>query len=203
MGSLGADRGGWARAMAAECDAAEADGRLLGFALGCLLGAWRILPQHREGRFTLLRHAFSLGMLLPMAALLAVAAILGLPWIEAPNGVAWLLVGNSGSGSLLNAGSRSVAPALTLVLLQLSACHLPLAWWMLDRDWNRVAAAARFGAAAMVTLLIVTACAALNVTALLLPCTMIGVEFAAVLALASMQSRQDRHAADRNCSKSV
>jgi hypothetical protein len=40
--SLPAHRRGWGMAMAAEFDAAVADRRPLGFALGCLFMAWRM-----------------------------------------------------------------------------------------------------------------------------------------------------------------
>jgi hypothetical protein len=76
--------------------------------------------------------------------------------------------------------------ALTLLM---AAGHVPLAWWVLDRDWLRIATLSRLGAAAMVTLLMVLACAAVSVAKLALPCAAMAFECAAVSALASWHAQ--------------
>lgn len=187
--SLGAHRSAWAQAMTAELDAAKEDGRPFRFALGCLVGAWRMMPEHAEGRFVLTSHALTLGVLIPAATMLALAAAFGFPFVAASDGIGGYLSGSGAHVSLLNAGSRTVAPSLSLLMLLLAAFHLPLAWWTLDRDWERVAAASRFGAAIMTTLTIVTSCVALDATRLLLPIAALAIEFAAVSALAWWHAR--------------
>ncbi len=175
--------------MAAELEAAEADGRPLRFALGCLAGAWRMMPNHAEGRFVLASYALTLGVLIPTAAMLALAAAFGFPFVEASEGIGGSLSGSGAHVLLLNDGSRTVAPSLTLAMLLLAICHLPLAWWILDRDWERVAAVGRFGAATATTLTIVTSCVALDATRLLLPIAALTVELATVSALAWWHAR--------------
>lgn len=188
---LGAHRSGWGQAMAAELDAAEDDGQALRFALGCLAAAWRTLPRHREGRSALARYGVAIGLFLPVSATMILAALYGLPFVDGRGGLAGLVSGSETHGSLLNAGSQAIAPALTLAMLQLALCHLPLAWWLLEQDWRRVATTACVGAATMATLLLVTACAALNVVAILLPALLLAIEFAAVAALARWHAARD------------
>lgn len=180
---LGARRRLWAEAMVAEFGAAEDDRRPLRFALGCLVAACRTLPQHPEGRSALVRYGVAFGLLLPVAAALILAAVCGFPFVDGSRGLAGLVSGSGTYRSLLNAGSQAIAPALTLAMLQLAACHVPLAWWVLEQDWQRVATTACVGAATMATLLLVTACAALNVAATLLPAVVLAIELAAVAAL--------------------
>lgn len=182
--SLGAHREAWAAAMAAEFEAATEDGRPLRFALGCLIGAWGMLPSHAEGRFVLAGYALSLGILIPMAAMLALAAASGFPFLAAGDGVGGYLSGSGAHVLLLNAGNRFVAPSLTLLMMAMAALHLPLAWWMLDNDWDRVAATNRLAAAAATTLAIVTSCAALDPTRLLLPFAVLATEMGLIGALA-------------------
>lgn len=167
--SLPAHRHVWAQAMAAEFESAEADGRSFSFALGCLYGAWRTLPDHDEGRLALASHAVVLGLLVPMAAISAVAALFGFPCVEVGDGIVPFLVGHGAHPSLLTPGTRAVAPALTLVMVLLTMSQLSLAWRALDRDWSRVAAAMRFNAAGLTTLAAVSWCIGLDVTALFWP----------------------------------
>ncbi|WP_294258149.1 hypothetical protein [uncultured Sphingomonas sp.] len=189
--SLGAHRRAWAEAMVGELDAAQDDRRPLRFALGCLAAAWRTLPQHREGRSALARYGVAFGLFLPVSAVLLLAALYGLPFVEGRGGLAGLISGSGPDGSLLNAGSQAIAPALTLAMLQLAACHVPLAWWVLEQDWRRVATTACIGAATMTTLLLVTACAALNVAAILQPALVLAFELAAVTVLARWHAAHD------------
>ena len=169
--------------MAAEFEAAKEDGHPFRFALGCLIGAWRMMPAHAEGRFLLASYALSLGILIPMAAMLALAAACGFPFLAASDGVDGYLSGSGAHVLLLNDGNLLIAPSLTLLMMAMAAFHLPLAWWMLDRDWARVAAANRFGAAIAMTLAIVTSCAVLDPTRLLLPIMLLAAEMGMILAL--------------------
>nr|WP_294817847.1 hypothetical protein [uncultured Sphingomonas sp.] len=180
---LGEHRIAWAQAMAAEFKAAEEDGHPLRFALGCLIGAWRMMPAHAEGRFVLASYALSLGVLIPVATMLALAAAFGFPFFTASDGVDGYLWGSGAHMLLLNDGNMIVAPSLTLLMMAMAALHLPLAWWVLDGDWDRVAAANRFGAAAATTLAIVTSLAALDPTRLLLPIAVLAAEMGMILVL--------------------
>ena len=74
-------------------------------------------------------------------------------------------------------------------MMSMAALHLPLAWWMLDGDWDRVAAANRFGAAAATTLAIVTSLAALDPSRLLLPIAVLAAEIATIWALTRWYQR--------------
>lgn len=181
--SLGPHRSVWGQAMLAEFEAAEADGRPFSYAFGCLLGAWRTMPHHFAGRFALASHVVCLGIFLPVGAMLLVAAISGFPFVDAGDGISGFLLGTGTHASLLNPGTQMLAPAFGLMMLMLTACHLSLAWWVLDRNWERVAMTMSFGAATMTTLVIVTCCAALNLATLLLPLAALLVELSAVSAL--------------------
>lgn len=187
--SLGAHRSAWAQAMAAELETADEEGRSLRFALGCLMGAWRTMPAHAEGRFVLASYALSLGVLVPVAAMLVLATAFGFPFFAASRGVEGYLLGSGAHVLLLNAGNMIVAPSLALLMLLMAALHLPVAWWMLDSDWDRVAAASRFGAAAVTTLTIVTSCAALDPSRLLLPIGVLAAEMGAIWALTRWHHR--------------
>lgn len=111
------------------------------------------------------------------------AAAFGFPFLAASDGVDGYFSGSGAHVLLLNDGSLFVAPSLTLLMMGMAALHLPLAWWMLDGDWDRVAAANRFGAAIAMTLVIVTNCAALDPTRLLLPIAVLAAEMGMILAL--------------------
>jgi hypothetical protein len=187
--SLGEHRSAWAQAMVAEFKAAEEDGRPLRFALGCLIGAWWMMPAHAEGRFVLASYALLLGVLIPAAAMLALAAAFGFPFFAASNGVDGYLWGSGAHVLLLNDGNMIVAPSLTLLMVSMAALHLPLAWWMLDGNWDRVAAANRFGAAAATTLAIVTSLAALDPSRLFLPVAVLATEMATIRALMQWHQR--------------
>lgn len=187
--SLGARHDAWAQAMSIEFEEAVKDGRELSFAIGCLTGAWRMMPAHAEGRFLLSSHALAIGLLVPMAAMLALAALFGFPFVAATTGIDGYLSGSGEHLLLLNAGSRGIAPSLTLLVLLMAACHLLLAWWVLDRDWDRIGIAVRSAAALTTTLTIMTCCAALDPTRLLSPIAVMSLELAAVAALTKWHDR--------------
>lgn len=183
--SLGAHRRAWGQAMAAEFEEAEADGQPLRFALGCLLTAWRTMPDHAEGRYVLASHALVLVVLLPMGTLLATAALSGFPIVEASDGTAGFLRGSGTFRSLLDPGTQCLGPAMLLLVLLLAGCHALMAWWLLERDWRRIGTATCFCAAVMVSLMILMACAALPLAALAGPLAGLAVECGALAALAS------------------
>lgn len=186
---LGPERADWAAAMAAELDeVADAGGRPLPFALGCLIGAVRTMAAHREGRFALALHALAVGTVVPLAAILATGAALGFPFVAASGGLQGLVAGEA-HRSLLNVGSLIAAPSLTLLMFVLAGCELRIAWMTLDRDWDGVAAANRFGAAAMVTLAVVTSCAAVDPLALAMPALALAIRAALIGALADWHRR--------------
>lgn len=191
--SLGPRRSDWAWAMAAELEVAEEHGRPLRFAIGCLLGAWRTMLGHAEGRFTLVSHALAVGVILPVAGMLSVAAIFGFPFMAASDGLAGYLYGSGEHRLLLNVGNVIAAPSLLCLMLLTAALHLPVAWWILDRDWARVGMASRFGAAAVTTLAIVSGCAAIDPTSLILPIWVLAAETAAIFTLATWQTQLPRH----------
>jgi len=89
----------------------------------------------------------------------------------------------------VNSGNQAASASLTLATLTLAASHLPLAWWTLDRDWDRVAAALCLAAAPATTIGLVTACAALNPTRLAWPTAALAAESAALLALSRWHAR--------------
>lgn len=191
--SLGPRRSDWAWAMAAELEVAEAEGRPLRFAIGCLFGTWRTMLGDAEGRFTLVAHGLAIGVILPVAGMLSVAAIFGFPFMAASDGLAGYLYGSGRHTLLLNVGNLIAAPSLLCLMLLTAALHLPVAWWILDRDWGRVGMASRFGAAVVTTLTIVSGCAAIDPTTLILPIWVLAAETAAIFTLATWQSQLPGH----------
>lgn len=187
-GSLGPHHRAWGEAMTAEFVVAERDGQAFRFALGCLIGVWRMLPQHRAGRHALAGHALACGLFLPIAALLAMAAWIGVPFVEAGDDLLGIMSGNGSHRSLLNAGSWAIGPALTLAMLLLAAGHLPLAWWVVERDWRRVGTAVRIVAAAKMTLALAIVCVGLPLTALRWPCAALAIEVVALGTVARMHA---------------
>jgi hypothetical protein len=177
---LGDHRREWAMAMRSELDAAIDDGKPLTFALGCLIGAVRDLPKHAEGRFMLTSHAVALG-LLPAAALLMVGTAAGFPFLPSGHaGVAGWFAGAGGHQPLLTPWNRGFAPALAVLVWGIVAGHLLMPWFLLERDWTRVATLARVNSAAMVTLFLFTGVLFLDMAFLLLPATGLAIELLAV-----------------------
>lgn len=183
--SLGPRRRMWAEAMEAELDAAIADGRPLAFATGCLLTAWRELPAFPEGRLTLATHALAIGLIVPLAGLVFWSGLLGYPYLAFGHvGLSGFLAGRSEQIPVLVVGQWAMAPALTLLVLQQSAGQLLLAWFLLERDWARVAAIGGANAASLTTFLIFASVLAIIDASILLPVAVLITEALAVLALA-------------------
>ena len=178
---LAGQRREWALAMEAEFDAAFQDGRAWPFSLGCLIASWRELPTHIEGRLLIARYVIALGVIIPMAALLLSAALLGLPEIGS---VAAAI--DPGQAGLINDGNRAAAPVLTQLTITIGALRLGSAWAMLDRNWTRVAAFERLSVAATITLAVLAGLATLDAACTVLPATVLVVEISAFFALARL-----------------
>lgn len=181
-------RRGWGPAMRAELEAAIDDGRPLSFALGCLTGTLRAMPRHAEGRFILTSHAVALG-LLPIAALLVMGTLAGFPFLSSGHGgIAGWLAGAGAPDSLLTPWNSGFAPPLAILIWGLIAGHLLMPWFLLERDWTRVATLARVNSAATVTLLLFTGVLFLDMAFMLLPMMALAIELWAAWALYRWQT---------------
>lgn len=184
MASLRTDRHGWKLAMAAEFDEAAADGHALSFAAGCLATAWRALPAHVEGRLTLARYTFILGLILPAAALVSIGILAGYPYVHPPYAD---LIGAFARGETavprVNAGNAAALPMLSLLLMLRVGSDALLAWFAAERDWRRVAAAQRLGAAATVTLALFAGLVVLDETCAVLPAVTFAIQALAITLL--------------------
>ncbi len=182
---LGEHRREWAIAMQMEYEAASADGKALGFALGCLLTACRELPAREEGRFAIASHILALGIILPVAALTVASVATGFPASYlghvGVHGVAEL---GGGQGPILSEGNRFAVAPLALLVIALAALHLRIAWLALERDWTRLAAAGALSAAVTATLLILSLVVFVDAVAALAQVAVLVVELAAASALA-------------------
>ena len=182
---LGDRRRGWALAMEVEFEAAREDGRPFAFAFGCLLAAWRELAAHEEGRLAIAGHMLAFALVLPTAALLASTVLAEFPSsFLGPAGVQGLdgLLGEQ--KPRLSEANLSAVPALAVLIGALAASQLRLAWLMLERDWERVAATAMLIAAATVTLVILTSVVFDHYASALVQAAALGLELASVSALA-------------------
>jgi len=185
---LGDRRRDWALAMRGEFEAAIEDDKPLAFAAGCLASAVREMPKQAEGRFTLTSHAVALG-LLPLAALLIVGTASGFPFL--PTGHAGLVGWFAGAGEaqrLLTPWNRGFAPPLAVLVWGIVAGHLLMPWFLLERDWTRVATLARVNSAAMVTLFLFTGVLFLDMAFLLLPAAVLAIELLAIWQLYRWQT---------------
>jgi hypothetical protein len=183
--TLGTRHADWAQAMKAELDVAIDDGRPMSFAAGCLLASWRQMLRFSEGRLTLASHLLAIGIIVPLAALWLWLGLLGYPYLAIGNVGVWgFIEGRSEQIPLLLVGEWSLAPALTMVILLQSVGQLLLAWFLLERDWPRVSSVARFNAATLTTLLLVTSMIAVVGYGVLFGITALITETLAVLALA-------------------
>jgi hypothetical protein len=183
--TLGPRNAIWAHAMLAELDDALEDGRELRFAFGCLLAAWRELPRLSDGRLVIMSYAVAIGLIVPLAGLWLALGVLGFPYLAFGHvGISGFIAGRSDQIPVLLVGEWALAPALTLVVLLQSGGQLLLAWFLLDRNWTRVAAVARFNAATLTSLVIVTSMLAVTRTGILFGIAALITETLAVLALA-------------------
>lgn len=176
---LGMSRREWAMAMEAELHAAAEAGEALSFAWGCLIAAWREMPSHEEGRFVMASHFLAVGIVVPMAALLLSSVAFGFSFLTPRElGVAPSL--GNGEPVFVNYANQTGLPLMAFVTLVAGLGHVLMAWAILDRDWLRVAAIGRIGAALMATMVIFTgilflyeACALPEVAAIALELTAI------------------------------
>jgi hypothetical protein len=135
IATLGEHRREWACAMRGEFDAAIEDRRALGFAMGCLVAAWREMPGQAEGRFALAIYAIVLCLMLPVGVLQFETAV-AMPFL-APEQAAAL-------------------PSLLVLGVVLGIGHLRLAWSLLDRNWPSALEMAAFNMALSATLVTFT-----------------------------------------------
>ena len=147
----------WALAMSIEFEVAVAAGAPLRFALGCLTATLRDMSTHEQGRFTLTSYAIALGLIVPMGTLLSWGVILGFPFLMGSGVGLGDMLGNGLPTFPMTQANRSAWPLLAILTFALGVGHLPLAWAMLERDWVRVAALGRVGAAMVATMLAFTA----------------------------------------------
>jgi hypothetical protein len=182
--SLGPHRRMWKLAMEAEFDTAVAAGEELSFAFGCLTTAWRELPLHAAGRLTLASHTFALALVLPVAALLLVGVAAGYPYVDPAyaDAIGWYATAGR-FVHRLNAGNANAVPLFSLILLLRVAGDLMAAWFAVERDWNRAAAAQCFGAATTVTLALFAGVVVLDERCVVLPVFSFAVELLAIAVL--------------------
>ncbi|WP_066797128.1 hypothetical protein [Sphingomonas soli] len=186
---LGEHRYEWGAGMEAEFDAAWRDGHPLRFAAGCLWGALRELPHHESGRFALWSYALALGVMLPIASVLIFGVLFDFPYTYLMQAQAMSLPkGNADAGVFLHEANRAALPSLAVLIVFLGIGHLRLAWDMLERDWARVAVAARANAAITATLAVFTGLVFACTEPVLIQLTGLAIE----LALLAMMTRWSR-----------
>ena len=185
MAGLGTHRSEWAKAMRAEFVMASQAGEGLSFAFGCLVAAWRELPTSEEGRLALSRYTFSLGLLLPAAAILLTGLWFGYPWVEPPyaDGIASFARMPTGQTTTLNAGNAIAVPWLAILLLLRVAGLVLVAWFAVEAEWDKAAAIQRAGAAATITLTLLAGIVVADFTCIILPTFALGVEVLATVML--------------------
>jgi hypothetical protein len=190
---LGHRRREWALAMQAEFEAAVDDGKPLRFAIGCLVGAWREMPTHDEGRFVIANHVLAIGLILPVTVMMLSSTIGDFVHF----GVHDLPRVGSGSGPLLTDGNRSAVPSLAMLLLLLGAAHLRIAWSLLECDWTRVVDAARMIAALTVTLAVFSGLVFASLAGLI-HASVAAIELTAILVLARWHAQLPLRAMSRS-----
>lgn len=187
---LGEHRREWGLAMEAEFDAAWRDGQPLRFAVGCLVGALRELPHHESGRFALWSHALALGLMVPIATGLIFGVLFDFPYSYLMQMQAMSLPkGNGDAAMFLHEANRAALPSLALLIVFLGVGHLRIAWDMLERDWARVAVAARANAAITATLAVFTGLVFSSTLPVLIQVTALAVELTVIGLMARWASR--------------
>jgi hypothetical protein len=186
----------WGFAMQGEFEVSIDDGRPLVFAFGCLLGAWRMRLADPDGRFALASFALAVGLILPLASVLAVGAIVGFPYLDfAQDNVVGILAVDGAPTTLLNDGNRAAASSLSMVVFLLAGTSVLIAWAILDRNWIRVAAVERLTVAATLTLLVFVGLLGFDETRMILPILGFVAQHLVVLMLMQWHWRLDRDAA--------
>ncbi len=181
---VGARRRDWGLAMLGEFEASIADGKPLSFALGCLHGAWRMMLTHPDGRLALTSYALAVGLILPLAAVLTIGAIIGFPYLDfGHDDVVGILSFGGARPTLLDDGNRAAASSLSLAVFLLAGASVLIAWAILDRNWDRVAALERFTAAATLTLIVFVALLGFDETRMALPILAFVAQHVAILVL--------------------
>ncbi len=180
----------WALAMEVEFEAASADGKPLTFALGCLAAAWRELPAHEEGRFTIASHALAFVLIIPTAALLLSSLLAGFPvsYLGQVGAGGWLELAG-GQKPLFSEANRSAVPPLAALVIVLAASHLRIAWLVLERDWGRVATLGMLMAASTMALTIFTSLVFAYGASAVAQAAMLATELAIISALARWHAR--------------
>ena len=191
---LGDRRREWALAMEAEFEAAVEDGRPLAFAVGCLAASLREMPARAEGRYALASHAVAVCLIVPMAALLLLGVCVGFPYLSPGQAGLYGLLSGGGPELAPNDAHWSAVPSLAGLVLLLGVGHLPLAWFLLDRDWGRVAVMGRLNAAVAATLVCFMAVLFLDDLRALVQAAALAAELAIVAGLARWHERLALHA---------
>lgn len=190
---MGDRRREWGRAMQGEFEASIADGEPLSFALGCLLGAWRARLADPDGRLSLASYGLVVSLILPLAAVLAVGAIVGFPYLDfAQDNVVGILAVGGAPSTLLDDGNRAAASSLSMVVFLLAGTSVVIAWALLDRNWVRVAAIERFAAAATSSLIVVVGLLGFDESRMILPILGFVAQHVLVLMLMQWHWRLDR-----------
>ena len=193
IAGLGDRNRDWGLAMQGEFEASIDDGRPLLFAFGCLLGAWRMRLADPDGRFALASFALAVGLILPLASVLAVGAIVGFPYLDfAQDNVVGILAVDGAPTTLLDDGNRAAASSLSMVVFLLAGTSVLIAWAILDRNWVRVAAVERLTVAATLTLLVFVALLGFDETRMILPILGFVAQHVVVLMLMRWHWRLDR-----------
>ena len=174
MGCLGESRREWALAMRVEFEAAAADGKGLAFASGCLVAAWREMPQQAEGRHVLATYALALGFS---------SVFLGGGWA---NGI---LLAGATPNPYFAWVQNSAAPCLLVLWLLLGIGHVRLAWVLVDRDWARAVKVGALIGATLATLFIIQGALFLDVTFVVMEAAAMALELAALVAVARRHAR--------------
>lgn len=177
---LGQSRSAWALAMQGELEEAIRAGRPLGFALGCLVAAWREMPRHAEGRLILANNALAVGLLVPGAGLQFLSAAAFSPAFAGELTPYAGPVPGSAQFLYLGCAYPAAMPLLVGLWLWIGLLQLRLAWQFLEADWTRLARTGSLIAAATVTLLIFTALLFLDGSRVLVQAAGCIVELAAV-----------------------
>ena len=149
-----------------------------------------------DGRFAPASYALAVGLILPLASVLAVGAIVGFPYLDfAQDNVVGILAIDGAPTTLLNDGNRAAATSLSMVVFLLAGTSVLIAWAILDRNWVRVAAVERLTVAATLTLLVFVGLLGFDETRMVLPILGFVAQHVVVLMLMRWHWRLDRDTA--------